>query len=503
MNASDAKPQPWAPQEGPQLDAISAHWCEELFFGGARGGGKSDFLLGDYAVDVRSYGEAWQGILFRASYPELEELIRRGRQIFPAMYPGARYHEGRREFLFPGGAVLKMRYLERDADADAYQGHQYAWIGWDELAKRATPYAYNALKACLRSAAPIPNKRIRSTGNPGGSGHQWVKAYFAIDRHPFGGLPLDDPASGMTRMFVRSRVQDNRILLANDPGYVARLRGVGSDSLVLAWLEGDWDAIAGAFFDGWSAERHVVRPFAVPEGWTRFRALDWGFAKPFSVGWWAVASDPWRIAPAEAGGREIVVPRGALLRYREWYGVKTKPDGTREPNVGLRLTAEQVAEGILARERPEERELIRYGVADPSTFAQDGGPSIAERLFRAGVAFRPADNARVSRGGAMGGWDQMRARLAGDGERPAIFCFSSCEDSIRTIPSLQHDRDKAEDLDTDGEDHAADEWRYACMSRPWAAPTPTPTEDKGPLGVTFGEMLAAHKAKKRREREGD
>jgi len=494
---------PWAPQVGPQLDAISAHWLDELFFGGARGGGKSDFLLGDYAMDVLQWADAWRGILFRDTYKELEELVARGRQLYPAMFPGARFHAQDSEFRFPNGANLKLRHLDRDADVDEYQGHQYTWIGWDEIAKRATPYAYHAMKACLRSAAPIPNKRIRSTGNPGGAGHNWVKAYFAIDRHRFGGVPIDDPETEMTRMFIPSKVQDNRILLANDPKYVARLRGVGSEALVKAWLEGDWDAIAGAFFDAWSVLRNVVRPFEVPKHWTRFRSLDWGFARPFSAGWWAVASDPHRLAPTMADRREIVIPRGALVRYREWYGVKTKEDGTREPNVGLRLTAEQVAEGILARESAEERQLIAYGVADPSMFAQDGGPSIAERMFKVGAIFRPADNARVSRGGAMGGWDQLRARIAGDEARPMIFCFSTCEDSIRTLPVLQHDKDKAEDLDTDGEDHAADEWRYAAMSRPWTAPTPPKPEDKGPLGMTLGEMTKAHFARKRREREGD
>jgi hypothetical protein len=102
-------------------------------------------------------------------------------------------------------------------------------------------------------------------------------------------------------------------------------------------------------------------------------------------------------------------------------------------------------------------------------FKMDGGPSIAERMIKSKlVGLRPADNTRVGLRGAMGGWDQLRSRLKGnaDGE-PMLFVFSTCADFIRTVPALQHDPDRPEDVDTDGEDHAADEARYACMSRPW------------------------------------
>jgi hypothetical protein len=160
-----------------------------------------------------------------------------------------------------------------------------------------------------------------------------------------------------------------------------------------------------------------------------------------------------------------IFPRGALVRYREWYGASA-------PNVGLKLTAEQVAQGILDRQDKGEEERIAYSVADPSIFAQDGGPSIAERIWRAGVKFRPADNRRVGGVGHMGGWDQMRARMVGEDGHPMIYCFSTCIDSIRTIPALQHDVHRPEDVDTEGEDHAADEWRYACMSRPYTMPAP-------------------------------
>jgi hypothetical protein len=134
------------------------------------------------------------------------------------------------------------------------------------------------------------------------------------------------------------------------------------------------------------------------------------------------------------------------------------------PNVGLKLTAEEVGKGI--KEREAANENISYGVLDPSAFAEDGGPSIASRL---GVYFRPADNKRVARSGALGGWDQVRARLKGEHGRPMLYLFSTCTHTIRTLPALQHDKSNAEDVDSDGEDHAPDETRYACMSRPWVA----------------------------------
>ena len=158
-----------------------------------------------------------------------------------------------------------------------------------------------------------------------------------------------------------------------------------------------------------------------------------------------------------------------MVRYREWYSVNG------------RLTAEQIALGILERESALEKKLKLQGVCDPSAFAEDGGPSHAERMSTQGVYFRKADHKRVSGrtdgSGPLGGWDQMRARLNGDADgNPMVVTFSTCKDSIRTIPVLQHDQDKPEDLDTEAEDHAADDWRYACMSRPYIRVKERPTK---------------------------
>lgn len=443
----------WSPQPGPQFSAIEADWCPELLYGGARGGGKTDFLIGDFVQDVARYKELWQGIIFRRTYdPELRETMARAAQLFPSV--GGTWLASDREWVWANGAKLRLRHLDNPADAMRYQGHQYVWIGWDELTQWPTDEGYRAMLGTLRSSGEVPTKRIRATANPGGPGHQWVKARF-IDPAPGGYVPIQDADTKMERMFIPSRVRDNRILLANDPGYADRLRGVGSEQLVRAWLDGDWDVVEGAFFDNWSGERHVVRPVELPAYWTRFRSFDWGSARPFSVGWYAVSD-----------GELPQFPKGALVRYREWYGMAPG-----QPNVGLKLTSEDIAKGIAEREKGEK---IAYGVADPAVFKVDDGPSIGEKLARAGVRFNPADNSRIA------GWAQVRSRLEGEDEKPMLYVFSTCPHLIRTLPALQHDDHRPEDVDTDGEDHAGDELRYACMSRPYvkAKPPKAPPRDR-------------------------
>jgi hypothetical protein len=321
----------------------------------------------------------------------------------------------------------------------------------EEVTNFPTPRPINLLRATLRSAAGVPCG-MRLTGNPGGPGHTWVKArYITPDKRGWRVIAEEYDVAGkkqtLERIFIPSKLSDNPLLMLNDPTYVLKLQQVGSKQLVRAWLEGDWEAVEGAFFSEFDYNVHVL-PMSwqerIPLRATRFRSFDWGSSKPFCCGWYVLSDGTWGL------------PADALLKYREWYG------SNGQPNQGLKMDAKLVAQGIKERERGE---LIRFGVADPSIFIKDGGPSIFELMAVGGTSWRRADNKRVA------GWEQLHWRFRGHNYgtvdwQPMLYFLECCEDSIRTIPVLQHDEVKAEDVDTDGEDHAGDETRYACMARP-------------------------------------
>lgn len=477
----------WSPQEGPQTALLQCP-VFEVFYGGARGGGKTESSIGDWLQHSSTYGEAAVGIFVRRKFKQLAEVIARTKEIFPRL--GAKYNEQKAQWIMPGGARLKFVYLERDADAEEYQGHNYTRIYVEEVTNFPSPAPIDKLRATLRSGSGVP-VGMRLTGNPGGPGHNWVKKrYIEPNKRGFQIIAEEEEivldgakqTVRLERVFIPSKLGDNMLLMRNDPTYVLRLRQSGSEALVRAWLEGDWDIVDGAFFDEWDESKHVVSRglirSATPQT-LRFRAFDWGSYRPFSTGWYAVCDGLW--PPYNP------LPSGALLKYREYYGAKS-------PNVGLKMTADLVAKDILAMEDPNER--IRWAVADPSIFIRNGGPSIAESMYL--CRWRRADNKRQP------GWEAMRQRLVGVDGVPMLYFADCCEDSIRTIPTLQHDEKDMEDLDTDGEDHAADETRYACMSRPWApAPpviTPTTRFTNDLSHITINQMIERNRHK-RVERE--
>jgi hypothetical protein len=470
----------WQPQPGPQTALLECP-VFEVFYGGARGGGKTDGSLGDWIQHQHLYGEAAVGKFFRRKRTQLNEVIARSKQLFGNNGLGAKYNENKSEWVFPNGARLGFAYLERDSDAENYQGHNYTRVYIEEVTNFPSPSPINKLRATLRSATGVP-VGMRLTGNPGGPGHQWVKARY-IDHCPAGFKVITEEEElededgkkftvSLDRVFIPSKLRDNALLFRNDPTYVIRLRQSGSEALVRAWLNGDWDIVDGAFFNEWDDNRHVLDSQLwlprIPPHVVRFRAFDWGSAKPFSCGWYALSDGQWGL------------PKGAIVKYREWYGASA-------PNVGLKMNAEMVAEGIRERER---HETIRNGYADPSIFIRDGGPSIAESMAKKGVTWWRADNKRKA------GWEQMRIRLAGEGGVPLLYFLDCCHDSIRTIPSLQHDETDSEDVDTEGEDHAGDETRYACMSRQYQsrATDIAPPESQ----FTFNRMLQLNRARRLR-----
>lgn len=470
----------WQAQPGPQAALVSCP-IFEVFFGGARGGGKTDGCFGDWMAHSATFGEAAVGVFFRRTFVQLSEAIARSQELFPKL--GAKWRGDEARWVMPGGARLMFRHLDKDADAENYQGHNYTRLYFEELTNYPSPAPINKLKATLRSKVGA-HVGMRATGNPGGPGHNWVKHRY-ITPCPTGYKvllenytnPFTKEQVTLDRVFIPSKLSDNRLLMENDPQYVARLYQAGSKQLVQAWLMGEWDIIDGAYFDEFNAEKHIL-----PAEWlgklppysTCFRAMDWGFAKPYSIGWYVVSDGSWGLPP------------GAIIKFWELYG------SNGQPNVGVRQNADIVA-GLIRKTEEElwNRFQLRasQGVIDPAAYIQDGGPSIGETMAKEGVMWMRADNKRIP------GWQQVRARLTGAGGRPLLYFLETCNDSIRTLPTLQHDDRNMEDLDTDGEDHAADELRYACMSRPWITTDPkllqqsALTLPKLPHQYTFMELV--------------
>lgn len=472
----------WSPQAGPQTDLVTCP-IFEVFYGGARGGGKTEASIGDWFSHAGRYGEHAAGLFVRRKLTQLTDIIKRFKRYGAKI--GAKWHEQKKELLMPNGAVLKFAYLERDEDAEEYQGHEYTRVYVEEVTNFPFPEPIMKLKGTLRSAAGVPCG-IRMTGNPGGPGHHWVKERY-IDPCPTGYLVIKEEEEveiepGVTvqtfieRVFIPAKLKDNRKLLENDPSYVLRLRQTGSETLVKAWLEGDWNGVDGTFFSEFDENKHVIRgPLVLPSHITRFRALDWGSAAPFSVGWYAVSDGSFGYA------------KDALIKYQEWYG------WTGKPNKGLKMSANLVAQGIIVR---DGKAPPSFGVADPSIFSNNGGPSIAEMMMVEKCVWFRGDNAREA------GWEQMRRRFsAGDSQKTTLLLFhESCESTIRTIPYLQHDDRDPEDLDTDAEDHAADETRYACMSRPLTRSQVIPyshTFDNAQAMPTINQLIQRQTAKNR------
>lgn len=476
----------WSPQPGPQTDLVTCP-IFEVFYGGARGGGKTDGSIGDWISHASQYGENAIGLFVRRRLTQLSEAIARAKYL--CLKLGGRWLEQKKELVMPNGARLRFAYLERDSDAEEYQGHNYTRLYIEEVTNFPFPDPIMKLKGTLRSTAGVPCG-IRLTGNPGGPGHHWVKDRY-IDPDPRGYKVIREEEqveiepgvfvnAFIERVFIPAKLKDNRLLLKNDPAYIMRLRQTGSETLVKAWLEGDWSGVDGTFFSEFSEDKHVIRGnLILPDHVTRFRSMDWGSASPFSVGWYAVSDGSFGYA------------KDAIIKYSEWYG------WTGKPNVGLKMSANMVAQGIIVRDKQNDKKKPNYGVADPSIFANNGGPSIAEMMVVEGCSWFRGDNARQP------GWEQMRKRLStGNNIQECLLLFhESCESTIRTLPYLQHDEKNSEDLDTDAEDHAADETRYAVMSRPMLRNAPkTPQygiELNSRSYPTINEMIARQKTRTR------
>ena len=454
----------WTPQ--PRQAAFMERPEYEALYGGAAGGGKSDALVIEALRQVHI--PHYKGLILRKTFPQLAELIDKTLNYYPRAYPKARYNASSHTWTFPSGAKIIFGELQHTKDRLKYQGQAYDFIAFDELT-HFTYEEYSYLFSRNRPNGPGTRVYIRATANPGGIGHGWVKERFITAAPPM--TPIDEEVSWRTpdgkeqtstqqRIFVPSSVFDNPALLQNDPMYVQRLASM-PEAERKALLYGDWDTFSGQVFTEWVNDSahyqdrrftHVISPFRIPDDWAIWCGMDWGFSRPFSVGWYAVDRER------------------RIYRIREYYGC------TGAPNVGVRLEPSEVARNIKAieAEDPNLKDRKIHRIGDPAIWGSDGTESIGALMERERVYFEKGDHARID--GKM----QVHHRLAFDENGvPLLYVFDTCKHFIRTVPNLVYDESNVEDIDTDGEDHIYDELRYVCMQnpiapRPRAVPQPKP-----------------------------
>ncbi|MCD7927350.1 MAG: terminase family protein [Oscillospiraceae bacterium] len=427
----------------------------ECLFGGAAGGGKSDAMVVEALRQVHI--PHYKGLILRKTFPQLAELIDKSLTYYPAAFPGARYNASNHTWRFPSGAKIIFGAMQHVQDRTKYQGQAYDFIGFDELT-HFTFEEYSYLFSRNRPNGPGTRVYIRSTANPGGVGHGWVKERFITAAAPM--TPIEETISWrepdgteqqavQRRIFVPSLVFDNPALLRNDPDYVRRLASM-PEAERNALLYEDWDTFSGQVFTEWRNDSahyqdrrwsHVIDPFLVPEEWPIWCGLDWGYSRPFSVGWYAVDRER------------------RLYRIREYYGC------TGTPNVGVKMEPAEVAREIKRIEAEDVNLKGRtiHRIGDPAIWGSDGTESIGALMERERVCFERGDHARID--GKM----QIHHRLAFDeGGEAMLYVFKGCKHFIRTVPNLVYDQRDVEDIDTDGEDHIYDELRYVCMANPIA-----------------------------------
>ena len=427
---------------------LASH-AKHVGYGGARGGGKS-WAVRDKAKRLCLRFKGIKVLIVRRTYPEL--VNNHINQLRDELNGIAKYNKSEKIFTFPNGSTIKFGYCNNDNDLDQYQGAEYDVIFLDEATQLQEMWI-KKITACVRGVNDFP-KRIYYTCNPGGASHGYIKRLFIDKQYESGEVPGDYE-------FIQALVTDNKALMESQPDYIKQLEAL-PPKLREAWLYGRWDIFEGQFFEdfrttpdidlcakaGITVEEaleqrrftHVIEPFQPPRGWNIMRSYDFGYNKPFSLGYWAVDYD------------------GVLYRIMEMYGC------TQTPDEGVKWSPDEQFKRIVELERTHpwlKGRKIVDSVADPAIWDASRGESIADTAARYGIYFSPGDNERIP------GWMQVHYRMQFDENGyPRMYFFSNCKAAIRTIPLMMYSETKPEDIDTKLEDHCPDEIRYMCMSRP-------------------------------------
>ncbi|AVJ51757.1 terminase large subunit [Pantoea phage vB_PagS_Vid5] len=506
----------WKPHPGSQTLSLSCP-SKEILYHGTRGPGKTDAQLMRFRKNVGvGFGKFWRGIIFDREYPNLDDLVAKSQRWFPEFGDGARFLSSKSDYkwVWPTGEELLFRAVKRPRDYWKYHGHEYPFIGWNELTKFPDGTLYESMMSCNRSSflpeehpliidgdiydrtgrVVLVDKKHRNavkyflpemplevfaTSNPFGPGHNWVKKYF-IDACPMGKIQkteieIFNPRTQKkdtvvtTRCHIFGSYRENKNL---SPEYIAGLFSITDPNKRDAWLKGSWDITSGGMFDDlWSSLIHKIPRFDIPSSWVIQRSFDWGSSKPFSVGWWAKSDGSDVIL---ANGRRMSTIKGDLFRIGEWYGT------TGKANEGLRLLDTQISAGIIQRELTKGMYgRVKPGPADNSIWDVSNGNSTAARMAAPvkingkqypGVEWRKSDKSAGSR---KNGWKRLREflynsipdRVTGKREKPGIFVFDDCKHFLDLFPSLPRDEDDLDDVDTEVEDHIGDETRYIALDQ--------------------------------------
>jgi hypothetical protein len=475
----------WQPIPGSSQELALDSRCHHTLFTGARGPGKTDVQLMFFRKFVgMGYGAFWRGVIFDREYKNLDDLVNKSRRWFNSFGDGAKFHESKADYkwVWPTGEELLFRSYKTKTDYWNYHGQEFPFIGWNELCKYPTSNGYDDMMSCNRSSfrpqdyplqngdllPPIP-LRVFSTTNPYGAGHIWVKRRF-IDVAPYGQVVrrtvrVFNPATKEDVDVTKSQVtifgswRENIYL---SPEYIAELESITDENKRKAWLEGDWDIVAGgALDDVWRKIVHIRPRFIVPPSWYLDRSLDWGSTHPFAVGWFAEANGE---EARLTDGTTFCPPPGSIIQLAEWYG--TKEIGS---NKGLKLSAPDIAVGI----RDREIALMEQGWINAQPWP---GPAdnqirdvreidvdtIEKKMSDKGIRWLESDKSPGSR---RNGLQLVRDRLeaATKGEGPGLYFMDNCRASISTLPVLPRDEDKIDDVDTDAEDHPYDMVRYRVL----------------------------------------
>lgn len=442
----------------PKQMELHASPANEILYGGAAGPGKSHALRFE-ALTWCTRIPRLHVYLFRRIFPELEKNhIIPSLELFPKDL--GEYKDQKRRWEFKNGSMLHFCHCQYENDVFNYQGAEMHLLLMDELTT-FTELQYDYLRGRVRCALDIPPEYkhkvpgIICASNPGGVGHEFAKRRW-VDFTNKGEIPLKRAPKregGMLRQYIPGKLEDNPMLAVRDPDYIHRLDAL-PEPFRTAYKDGDWDIFVGQAFQ-FNRVNHVIKhadaPF-VPENAPIYMTFDWGFGAPFSVGWWWVDAD------------------NRIYRFHEWYGW----NGT--PNQGLRWEDSRIAERIIEieqqlgikKDRPWRLAGHDCWNKKPDYKGSGQGPSTAEVFANYGLYLNKADSTREVKIRAF----RERLKIPENGDRPMLVVYESCDHFIRTIPLLQMDITKVEDIDTTMEDHIYDEACHICMARPLSPTDP-------------------------------